>query len=86
MPKASRSADHPGRDWRGSDQGTPDAPVKFTFFIWAGSNQGVVSREVFKAYREARPEVTIEELEIHQGHHLPKMVAGSADDARKHNG
>ena len=86
MPKASRSADHPGRDWRGSDQGTPDAPVKFTFFIWAGSNQGVVSREVFKAYREARPEVTIEELGIHQGHHLPKMVAGSADDARKPNG
>ena len=72
MPKASRSADHPGRDWRGSDQGTPDAPVKFTFFIWAGSNQGVVSREVFKAYREARPEVTIEELESTKAITYPK--------------
>ena len=56
-------------------QAAPDAPVKITFFIWAGSNQGVVPREVFKAYREAHPEVTIEELESTNAITYPKMVA-----------
>ena len=44
-------------------QAATDGPVKIAFFIWASRNQGVVPREVFKAYREAHPEVTIEELE-----------------------
>ena len=56
-------------------QAAPDGPVKITFFIWAGSNQGVVPREVFKAYREAHPEVTIEELESTNAITYPKMVA-----------
>jgi putative spermidine/putrescine transport system substrate-binding protein len=56
-------------------QAASDGPVRITFFIWAGSNQGVVPREVFKAYREARPEVTIEELESTNAITYPKMVA-----------
>jgi putative spermidine/putrescine transport system substrate-binding protein len=53
----------------------PNDPVSITFFIWAGSNQGVVPREVFKAYREAHPNVTIEELESTNAITYPKMVA-----------
>lgn len=50
-------------------------PVKITFFIWAGSNQGVVPREVFKAYREVHSNVSIEELESTNAITYPKMVA-----------
>jgi putative spermidine/putrescine transport system substrate-binding protein len=58
-----------------SARAASDGPVRITFFIWAGSNQGVVPREVFKAYREAHPEVTIEELESTNAITYPKMVA-----------
>src|ERR1019366_1151504 len=37
--------------------------VKITFFIWAGSNQGVVPTEVINAYRASHPDVQIEILE-----------------------
>ena len=56
-------------------QAATDGPVKIAFFIWASRNQGVVPREVFKAYREAHPEVTIEELESTNAITYPKMVA-----------
>ena len=49
--------------------------MKIAFFIWASRNQGVVPREVFKAYREAHPEVTIEELESTNAITYPKIVA-----------
>jgi putative spermidine/putrescine transport system substrate-binding protein len=50
-------------------------PAKITFFIWAGSNQGVVPTEVIKAYREANPRVEIEVLESNNTITYPKMVA-----------
>src|SRR5262245_36910200 len=49
--------------------------AKITFFIWAGSNQGVVPQEVFKAYREKHPKVEIEVLESNNMITFPKMVA-----------
>jgi len=50
-------------------------PAKITFFMWAGSNQGVVPSEVIKAYREANPRVEIEILESNNAITYPKMVA-----------
>jgi putative spermidine/putrescine transport system substrate-binding protein len=50
-------------------------PAKITFFMWAGSNQGVVPSEVIKAYREANPRVEIEILESNNTITYPKMVA-----------
>jgi putative spermidine/putrescine transport system substrate-binding protein len=51
------------------------AETKITFFIWAGSNQGVVPMEVITAYRAAHPDVTIEVLESNNTITYPKMVA-----------
>src|SRR5947209_5683870 len=50
-------------------------PAKITFFIWAGSNQGIVPMEVIEAYRKANPRVTIEVLESNNMITYPKMVA-----------
>ncbi len=49
--------------------------AKITFFIWAGSNQGVVPMEVIKAYKEKNPKVEIEILESSNAITFPKMVA-----------
>src|SRR5919199_300979 len=49
--------------------------VKVTFFIWAGSNQGVVPREVADAYMKSHPNVEIEYLESTNAATYPKMVA-----------
>ncbi len=50
-------------------------PVEITFFIWAGSNQGVVPMEVIEAYKQEHPEVTINILESNNAITYPKMVA-----------
>ena len=50
-------------------------PAKITFFIWAGSNQGIVPMEVIEAYRRANPRVTIEVLESNNMITYPRMVA-----------
>lgn len=50
-------------------------PTKITFFIWAGSNQGVVPTEVINAYRAKHPDVTIDVLESNNTITYPKMVA-----------
>lgn len=50
-------------------------PVEITFFIWAGSNQGVVPMEVIDAYKKEHPEVTINILESNNTITYPKMVA-----------
>lgn len=55
--------------------GTAEARVKITFFIWAGSNQGVVPREVIHAYTAAHPDVTVDILESNNQITYPKMVA-----------
>ena len=51
------------------------AQTKLTFFIWAGSNQGIVPTEVISAYRSAHPDVTIDILESNNTITYPKMVA-----------
>ena len=50
-------------------------PAKITFFIWAGSNQGIVPMEVIESYRKANPRVTIEVLESNNTITYPRMVA-----------
>lgn len=50
-------------------------PVEITFFIWAGSNQGVVPTEVIEKYRAEHPNVTINILESNNTITYPKMVA-----------
>lgn len=50
-------------------------PVEITFFIWAGSNQGVVPMEVIEAYKKEHPEVTINILESNNAITYPQMVA-----------
>ena len=39
-----------------------NAQTKLTFFIWAGSNQGMVPMEVITAYRAAHPDVRPDRL------------------------
>jgi len=50
-------------------------PARITFFIWAGSNQGVVPTRVIEAYRAANPRVQIEILESNNTLTYPRMVA-----------
>lgn len=50
-------------------------PTKITFFVWAGSNQGVVPKEVIKSYEQAHPGVDIQILESNNTITYPKMVA-----------
>lgn len=49
--------------------------TEITFFIWAGSNQGVVPSEVIKKYQEVHPNVKINILESNNTITYPKMVA-----------
>jgi putative spermidine/putrescine transport system substrate-binding protein len=63
--------------------------VTITFFIWAGSNQGVVPREVIAEYLQNNPNVTIEELESNNTITYPQMVAAkrtTPDDPLVHCG
>ena len=50
-------------------------PVEITFFIWAGSNQGVVPMEIIDAYKAANPNVKINILESNNAITYPQMVA-----------
>lgn len=63
--------------------------TELTFFIWAGSNQGVVPREVIDEYLEANPNVNIEILESNNAITYPQMVAAqrtTPDDPLVHCG
>jgi putative spermidine/putrescine transport system substrate-binding protein len=57
-----------------AQQAAPERTT-ITFFIWAGSNQGVVPQEVFAAYRQRYPQVTIEIIESNNVLTYPRMVA-----------
>ena len=52
-----------------------DGPVKLSFFVYVGANQGVVPREVVAEYTKANPNVTIELFEGTNAETYPKMVA-----------
>lgn len=52
-----------------------DGPVKLSFFVYVGANQGVVPREVVDEYTKANPNVTIELYEGTNAETYPKMVA-----------
>src|SRR5919197_1019157 len=52
-----------------------DGPVKLTFFVYVGANQGVVPREVMAEYMKANSNVTIELFEGTNAETYPKMVA-----------
>ncbi|MDQ2951978.1 MAG: ABC transporter substrate-binding protein [Chloroflexota bacterium] len=58
----------------GKPQGA-DGPVKLSFFVYVGANQGVVPREVVEEYTKANPNVTIELFEGTNSETYPKMVA-----------
>lgn len=58
----------------GKPQGA-DGPVKLSFFVYVGANQGVVPREVVAEYTKANPNVTIELYEGTNAETYPKMVA-----------
>lgn len=63
--------------------------AEITFFIWAGSNQGVVPMEVIEQYREEHPNVEIEILESNNTITYPQMVAAkrtTPDDPLVHCG
>lgn len=67
----------------------PVEDAKLTFFIWAGSNQGVVPMDVIEQYREEHPNVDIEILESNNTITYPKMVASrrtTPDDPLVHCG
>lgn len=64
-------------------------PVEITFFIWAGSNQGIVPMEVIEAYKADNPHVTINILESNNAITYPQMVAArrtTPDDPLVHCG
>lgn len=64
-------------------------PVEITFFIWAGSNQGIVPMEVIEAYKQENPHVTIDVLESNNTITYPKMAAArmtTPDDPLVHCG
>lgn len=54
--------------------------VHLTMFIWAGSNQGVVPREVVAAYLKTHPNVSIDFVESNNTVTYPKMVAAKQVD------
>ncbi len=65
------------------------AETEITFFMWAGSNQGVVPTEVIEAYRASHPDVEINILESNNTITYPKMVASkrtTPDDPLVHCG
>lgn len=52
-----------------------DGPVKLSFFVYVGANQGVVPREVVAEYTKENPNVTIELVEGTNAETYPRMVA-----------
>jgi putative spermidine/putrescine transport system substrate-binding protein len=52
-----------------------DGPVKLSFFVYVGANQGVVPREVVAEYTKANPNVSIELYEGTNAETYPKMAA-----------
>jgi putative spermidine/putrescine transport system substrate-binding protein len=59
----------------GGSSANKDEKVKVTMFIFAGSNQGVVPREVAAEYVKTHPNVEIEFLESTNAATYPKIVA-----------
>jgi putative spermidine/putrescine transport system substrate-binding protein len=57
--------------------------VKLTMFIWAGSNQGVVPREVVARYLRNHPDVEIEFWESNNAVTYPRMIAAKQVDPNK---
>ncbi len=57
--------------------------VKLTMFIWAGSNQGVVPREVVARYLRTHPDVEIEFWESNNAVTYPRMIAAKQVDPNK---
>ncbi len=57
--------------------------VKLTMFIWAGSNQGVVPREVVARYLRTHPEVEIEFWESNNAVTYPRMIAAKQADPNR---
>ncbi|WP_028920935.1 ABC transporter substrate-binding protein [Pseudonocardia acaciae] len=55
--------------------GDDDGAVHLTMFIWAGSHQGDVPRQVVKQYLASHPGVTIDFVESNNTVTYPKMVA-----------
>ncbi|NUU60664.1 extracellular solute-binding protein [Paenibacillus agri] len=69
----------------GSEQSTntstsKEDKVKLTMFIWAGSNQDVVPKEVVAKYVAAHPNVEVTFEESSNSVMYPKMVAGKQAD------
>lgn len=69
-PVASGAAGEAGGKPAGAD-----GPVKLSFFVYVGANQGVVPREVVAEYTKENPNVTIELYEGTNAETYPKMVA-----------
>jgi putative spermidine/putrescine transport system substrate-binding protein len=65
----------PGGPAVGGKPAGADGPVKLSFFVYVGANQGVVPREVVAEYTKANPNVTIELYEGTNAETYPKMVA-----------
>jgi putative spermidine/putrescine transport system substrate-binding protein len=55
--------------------GGAEGPVDLVHFIWVGSGQGIVPREVKREYERDHPEVSIELMEGSNAETYPKMVA-----------
>src|SRR5688572_2335601 len=58
-----------------SGQALAQDPVNTTMFVWVGSNQGVVPREVREAYIAENPNVAIELLEGTNAETYPRIKA-----------
>ena len=69
------AAPAPGGTSAGGKPAGADGPVKLSFFVYVGANQGVVPREVQAEYMKANPNVTIELFEGTNAETYPKMVA-----------
>src|SRR2546423_15722994 len=52
-----------------------DGPVKLSFFVYVGANQGVVPREGVAEYTQGNPDVAIALYEGTNDETYPKMVA-----------
>lgn len=75
-PSNNTTTDSPGT--AATDSGEK---VKLTMFIWAGSNQDIVPKEVVAEYVKAHPNVEVTFEESSNSVMYPKMVAGKQADA-----
>ena len=66
---------------RADSSGASGDKVKLTMFIWAGSNQDVVPKEVVAEYVKEHPNVEVTFEESSNSVMYPKMVAGKQADA-----